>query len=248
MKATLAVVVGLLLLPTAVAQEVQVNPARPVPGDPVSLQTTVVGNVSWDFGDGHTASGRSVSHTFPYAGIYRILVYQGGSLAAESEVVVRIPDALYLDNAPVVNATPPPQPAPSPVDNSTAPFHQDDGFLHYLTEHPLVLILVLGTLVGGAMAGVYYLRKRQGQAAPEEADEPPAAPAAAPLPDESLEDLLPGAEEAAEEQIEVPPPPTETVPPAEEADLMSVVRTPAKKEAPPTTGFDAEGFAQRLGE
>jgi hypothetical protein len=239
-------VISLLMVPAAAAQDIQVSPARPQPGSPVSLQTTVVGNVSWDFGDGHTASGRSVSHTFPYAGIYRISVYQGGSFAAQSELVVRIPDALYLENLPAANGTPPPEPEAPVVDNSTAPVHRDHGFLHYLGEHPLALILVLGTVVGAAMLGVLYLRKRHGQTAPEEADELPAAPAEAPPPDDSLEDLLPGAEEATEEPAEVPPPPTETVPPAEEADLMSVVRTPAKKEA--AAGFDAEAFAQRLGE
>lgn len=240
MRVLLALV---LLVPTVAAQEIQIHPEHPAPGEPAMLQTTVLGNVTWDFGDGRTAPGRSASHAFPYAGIYRVRVYEGQAMAAEAEVVVRIPAALYVDAA-KPNATPPPEPEPTPDANVTTTYNPPGGFMHYLTEHPLVLVLVLGAAVGAVMLGAAYLRKRRNQLPVEDPDETP-PPAPPPVSEESLEDLLPGAEEATEEP-EIPPPPVEALPPAEEADLLSVVRAPAKKKESP--GIDAEGLARRLEE
>jgi hypothetical protein len=232
----------ILLAPTVAAQDIQVHPTHPAPGEPAMLQTTVLGNVTWDFGDGRTAHGRSASHAFTYAGIYRVRVYEGQALAAETEVVVRIPASLYLD-AEGPKPTPTPEPTPTPDTNVTPTREPPGGFWHYLTEHPLVLILVLGGAVGALMAGAWYVRKRRGQVPAEDADDAP-APAPPPPSEESLEDLLPGAEEVGEE-TEAPPATVEALPPAEEADLLSVVRAPAKKAEP---GLDTDRLAKRLEE
>ena len=250
MKWPALVAVMVALAPPAVAQEIQVDPAHPVMGDAVLLQTTVLGNVSWEFGDGQTASGRSVSHTFPYAGIYTIRVLQGGVRAADFELTVRIPESLYADAADIpTNATPP---APTPDTNETyvpGPVTPPGGFLHYLGEHPLVMILVLGTVVGGLMGAAAFIRKRRGQAETYAEDEAKPAVAASPPPaEESLEDLLPGAEEIVEEHPDTPPVVPDDEKPAED-DPMSISSEPsaAKPKGPASTGLDEADFARRLG-
>lgn len=232
-----ALLLAVLLVPAVSAQTIQADPAQPHAGDAVSLQTTVLGNVTWDFGDRQTANGRSVSHIFPYAGIFHIRVLQGTAVADEQELVVRIPDELYVKDA----ARPPP--ANTTTTNTTAArapvIRSAGGLFNYLSDNPLVLILVLGGVVGGGLFAVKRFQARKPKAAPEEP-----APQAAPVeePDEeTLEDLLPGAED-----IEDPAPTAqapEAAKPAEPPNPLSIL---PKTTEPPKA--DRNSFAEKLGD
>lgn len=232
----------LLLVPCVAAQEVQLSPSQPIPGEPVLLQTTVLGNVSWDFGDGGTAAGRSVSHTFPYPGIYHVTVFQGRVAASTSDVVVRIPPELYLEAAarPVNTTTPP----PAPENRTYTPPEPPSGFLHYLTEHPFVLVLVLGAGIGAVMAGVFFVRKKNAKGEAYAEDDQPAPPPP-PKPDEAaLEELLPGVEAAPE------PDESETEPVAQgtqeaEVDPLSLGEQAGADAKKPD--FDREALFKKLG-
>ncbi len=232
----------LLVVPCAAAQEVQLSPPEPAPGEPVLLQTTVLGNVSWDFGDGRTATGRSVSHTFPYPGIYHVTVYQGQVAAATTDVVVRIPEELYLDavTAPTNGTTPP----PAPANKTYTPPEPPGGFLHYLTEHPFVLILVLGAGVGAVMAGVFFVRKKNAKGESYDEDDQPSPPPP-PKPDEAaLEELLPGVEDPPEPDEAEAEPVAEETPQAEVDPLSLGENAPAE---PKKADFDRDALFKKLG-
>ena len=213
------------------------------------MQTTVVGNVSWDFGDGHVASGRSVSHTYPYAGIYRVQVLQGGAPAAQVDLTVRIPDSLYAGSSENTTAShgPPTTAPPTNVTLPRGPVARPGGFLHFLSENPLALIVVLGGVVGSVMFAVVKVRKKRGQTPVKEEEEAKPAPEPAPVQEtqDSLEAIMPGAEPYPDEEAEAPPPVPEPENHAEEVDLDAVTRGPPESKPAPEAVEDIDEAAKK---